>query len=150
MLSALASGQLVRDPKSGTSASGTRWANTTIRCPTGADREGNALTSFVTILAFNDDADRLARLGKGDAVSVQGNLKQTEYVKDGETRHGLEIVANSILTPYALKKSGVKVTVHPAKHPPLAPVTPLAGKSTRRLHPRATGSMIRLDSEVTP
>lgn len=104
MLSALASGQLVRDPKTGTSASGTRWANTTIRCPTGTDREGNALTSFVTILAFNDDADRLARLGKGDAVSVQGNLKQTEYVKDGETRHGLEILANSILTPYALKK----------------------------------------------
>ncbi|RQW83464.1 MAG: single-stranded DNA-binding protein, partial [Methylococcus sp.] len=100
MLSALASGTLARDPKSGTSANGTRWANTTIRCSTGNDREGNALTSFVTILAFNDVADRLAKLAKGDAVSVQGNLKQTEYVKDGETRHGLEIVVNGILSAH--------------------------------------------------
>lgn len=30
MLSALASGTLIRDPKSGISASGTRWCNTTI------------------------------------------------------------------------------------------------------------------------
>ena len=104
MLSALASGTLARDPKSGTSANGTRWANTTIRCSTGNDREGNALTSFVTILAFNDVADRLAKLAKGDAVSVQGSMKQTEYVKDGETRHGLEIMVNGILSVHDVRK----------------------------------------------
>jgi single-stranded DNA-binding protein len=104
MLSALASGQLVRDPKSGTSASGTRWANTTIRVSTGNDREGNALASFVTILAFNDDADRLAKLGKGDAISVQGSLKQTQYEANGETRHGLEILVNGILSVHDKRK----------------------------------------------
>ena len=104
MLSALASGTLARNPKSGTSASGTRWANSTMRVSTGNDREGNALTSFVTILAFNDDADRLAKLGKGDAISVQGPLKQTEYQKDGETRHGLEILVNGILSVHDKRK----------------------------------------------
>lgn len=105
MIAALASGQLVRAPKSGTAASGTRWANTTLRCSTGTDREGAALSSFVTVVAFGDTADKLARMAQGDAISVQGGLKQTEFTTDsGEVRHGIEILANSILTPYALKQ----------------------------------------------
>lgn len=105
MLSALASGQIVRAPKTGTSASGTRWCNATIRVPCGQDREGAAVSAFVTVLAFNDVADRLSRLGQGDSVAVQGPLKQTTYqTKDGETRHGLELLAQSLLTPYDLRK----------------------------------------------
>jgi len=105
MLSALASGQLVRAPKSGTSASGTRWANSTVRCSTGTDREGAALSSFVTVVAFGDTADKLARMAQGDAISVQGPMKQTEYTTDsGEVRHGLEILANSILSPYSVRQ----------------------------------------------
>jgi Single-stranded DNA-binding protein len=105
MLSALASGQIVRAPKHGTSASGTRWANATMRCSTGTDREGAALTAFITIAAFNDQADQLAKLGQGDAVSVSGALKQTHYTTDaGELRHGLEIVANGILTTYQVRQ----------------------------------------------
>ena len=100
MLNALASGHLVRDPKSGTSATGTRWANATIRCNIGQDKDGAAQTAFVTVVCFGDVAERLARLGKGDAISVQGPLKPTTYEKDGETRHGLEIVANAVLSPY--------------------------------------------------
>jgi single-stranded DNA-binding protein len=105
MLSALATGQIVRAPKHGTSASGTRWANATMRCSTGTDREGAALTAFIAIAAFNAQADQLAKLGQGDAVSVTGPLKQTQYTRDdGEVRHGLEIVANGILTPYQVRQ----------------------------------------------
>ncbi len=105
MLSALATGQIVRAPKHGTSASGTRWANATMRCSTGTDREGAAVTAFITVAAFNDQADQLAKLGQGDAVSVTGPLKQTQYTRDdGEVRHGLEIVANGILTPYQVRQ----------------------------------------------
>lgn len=104
MISALASGQLVRAPKSGTSASGTRWANATLRCSTGTDREGAALSSFVSVIAFGDTAAKLAKLAQGDAISVQGPMKQTEYTKDGETRHGLEILANALLSPYMVKQ----------------------------------------------
>jgi single-stranded DNA-binding protein len=105
MLSALASGQLIRAPKHGTSASGTRWANATMRCSTGTDREGAALTSFVQVVCFGDVADTLAKMTQGDAISVQGPMKQTEYTRDdGEVRHGLEIVANGILTTYQVRQ----------------------------------------------
>lgn len=105
MLNALASGQIIREPKSGTSASGTRWANTTIRCATGTDKEGAALTAFVNVVAFGDVADGLSRLTQGDSVSVQGPLRQTEYqAKDGTARNGLEIVANALLTAYQISK----------------------------------------------
>ena len=113
MLSTLASGMLVRDPKSGTSASGTRWANSTLRVPCGKSREGDSETAFITVCAFGDQADQLARLAKGDSISVQGTLKSTEYVKDGETRHGLEIMANALLSPYQLKqKRGTDTASH--------------------------------------
>ena len=104
MLNSLASGQIVRAPKAGTSASGTRWANALMRCSTGTDREGAALTAFVSIAAFGENADQLAKLAQGDAISVTGPLKQTEYVKDGQTRHGLEIIANGILTTYQVRQ----------------------------------------------
>ena len=112
MLSALASGTLVRDPKSGTAASGTKWANTTIRANVGQNREGEAEAAFITIVCFGDVADRLARLAKGDAISVQGPLKPTEYQKDGETRHGLEIIAQALLSPYDLRKKRGNVDAH--------------------------------------
>lgn len=103
MLSALASGTLIREPKSGTSTSGTRWANCSIRCSTGTDREGAMTTAFLTVVGFGEVAEKLGRLGKGDSVAVQGSLKPTEFIKDGQTRHGLEIVAQEVLTPYQIK-----------------------------------------------
>lgn len=104
MLSALISGQIIRDPKSGVSASGTKWCNTTIRCPTGHDKDGAAEVAFITVAAFGDQADRLARLAKGDAIAAQGSLRPTTYEKNGATRHGLELLAMSILSPYDLRK----------------------------------------------
>jgi single-strand DNA-binding protein len=103
MLSALASGTLIREPKSGTSTNGTRWANTTIRCTTGTDKDGASLTSFINVVCFGDVADRLAKLDKGDGISVQGSLKQTEFEKDGTVRHGLEVMAQALLSPYQVK-----------------------------------------------
>lgn len=126
MLSALASGQIVRTPKNGTSASGTRWCNTTVRVPCGQDKEGAAMTAFIVVLAFNDVADQLSRLEQGDTVSVQGPLKPTEYqTKDGEARHGLEIIANALLTPYQLRKRRGYAERAPAgKSAPSAPYAP--------------------------
>lgn len=104
MLSALACGQLIRDPKSGTSQNGHKWANGLVRVPCGQSKGGDQEAAFLTVVCFGDQADKLARLGKGDAISAQGTLKPTEYTKDGETRHGLELLANSILSPYDLRK----------------------------------------------
>jgi single-stranded DNA-binding protein len=122
MLSALATGQIIRTPKSGISASGVKWANTTIRCPCGQSREGDQETAFINVICFGDQADKLARLDKGDAISAQGALKPTQYEKDGEQRHGLELLAQAILSPYGRrKKRGDPGDQASAKPPPLGP-----------------------------
>lgn len=104
MLTALLAGTIASQPKSGTSASGTRWANCVIRCPVGQNKEGEGETAFVSLACFGDDADALARLTKGDALTAQGSLKPTTYIKDGQERHGLSMTAGHLLTAYALKK----------------------------------------------
>ena len=93
MLSGLLAGTVASQPKSGTSASGTRWANCVIRCPVGQNKEGEAETAFVSLACFGSDADALARLDKGDNITAQGQIKPSVYVKDGQERHGLSMTA---------------------------------------------------------
>jgi single-stranded DNA-binding protein len=107
MLSALATGTIIRPPKFGTSTSGTRWANSTLRVPCGQSKEGDQEAAFVTVVCFGDHADRLAKLDKGDALSVQGQLKPTDYQKDGQERHGLEIVAQALAWIHDRKAKGL-------------------------------------------
>jgi single-strand DNA-binding protein len=105
MLSGLIAGTLASTPKSGTSASGTRWANTLVRVPCGTNREGEAETAFVSLACFGSDAEALGRLDKGDSITAQGQLKPTEYTgKDGSTRHGLSLSAAHLLTAYQVKR----------------------------------------------
>ena len=104
MLTGLLAGTIASTPKSGTSASGTRWANCVIRCPVGQNREGEAETAFVSLACFGSDAEALARLGKGDSISAQGQIKPTTYTKDGAERHGLSMAAAHLLTAYQLRK----------------------------------------------
>jgi single-stranded DNA-binding protein len=105
MLSALISGQLATDPKHGTSQSGINWANVLVRVPCGQNKEtGDAESAFVQVAAFGSHAEALARLGKGDTISAQGQLKPTVYQKDGQERHGLSMTANQLLTEYAIRK----------------------------------------------
>jgi hypothetical protein len=105
MLSALITGSIASDPKSGTSKSGTTWANCVVRVPCGQNREtGDQESAFVQIACFGDEAAKLARLTKGDSVSASGALKPTVYQKDGEKRHGLSLTATGILTAYGIAK----------------------------------------------
>lgn len=105
MISALITGSIVSDPRSGISKSGTEWSNCVVRCPCGQNREtGDAESAFVQIAAFGSEAGKLARLARGDAISATGALKPTEYVKNGETRHGLSLTAQAILTAYGIAK----------------------------------------------
>lgn len=104
MLSGLLAGTVASQPKSGISASGTKWANCVIRCPVGQNKDGEAETAFVSLACFGDHADALARLDKGDPVTAQGAIKPTVYVKDGEERHGLSMTAAHLLTAYMVRK----------------------------------------------
>ena len=105
MISAVISGSLVTDPRSGTSKTGTEWSNAVVRVPCGTNREGEAEAAFVQVAAFGSEAAKLSRLGKGDSVSAAGALKPSTYTsKTGEERHGLSLTATGILSAYAIKK----------------------------------------------
>jgi Single-stranded DNA-binding protein len=106
MISALITGSIVSDPRSGTSKNGTEWSNAVVRVPCGQNREtGDQESAFVQIACFGSEAGKLARLAKGDSVSATGALKPSEYqAKDGTTRHGLSLTATGILTAYQLKQ----------------------------------------------
>lgn len=106
MLSALITGSLATDPKSGTSKSGTEWANAVVRCPVGQNREtGDQESAFVQVACFGSEAAKLSRLAKGDSVSAAGALKPSVYTsKTGEERHGLSLAATGILSAYQIRK----------------------------------------------
>lgn len=61
---------------------------------------------IVSCMAFGDVAQRIAKLCKGDAISVIGSLKPTEWSDKaiGETRHGLSVTVSNVLSPYDIKK----------------------------------------------
>lgn len=57
-------------------------------------------------VAFGEHAERIAKLGRGDAVSVIGGLKPTEWQDKAtnETRHGLSVTVSNVLSVYDISK----------------------------------------------
>ena len=60
----------------------------------------------ISCIAFEAVAERIAKFAKGDAISVIGGLKPTEWTDKatGETRHGLSLTVSNALTAYDIKK----------------------------------------------
>ncbi len=110
MLSVLATGQLVRDPQSRTSSVGKPYVTALLRVPC---EDGDPL--LCSVIAFSPDAvQALLALAKGDAVAVAGRAKMNTWEKDGESRTGLSIVADQVLTAYQVEKRRQRVTEEPA------------------------------------
>jgi single-stranded DNA-binding protein len=101
MIDALITGKLIRDPALKTGPSGKPYCNFLLSVPTG---DGEPVV--VSGIAFADVAERIGRLGKGDAVSVAGALKPSEWTDKttGETKHGLNITVSAALSAYDIKK----------------------------------------------
>ncbi len=75
MLSVLASGTLVKDPKARTSAAGKPYATGTMRVPA-----ENAEAVLVSVIAFNADAvAALLALSRGDSCAIAGRAKLTSW-----------------------------------------------------------------------
>ena len=101
MLNILATGTLVADPRSRTSATGKTFATAQMRVPA-----EDADPMLVSIIAFNADAvQALLALQRGDSVAIAGRAKLTSWEKDGEQRHGLSVTADRVLTAYAAGKA---------------------------------------------
>jgi single-strand DNA-binding protein len=100
MLTILASGTLVSDPRERTTAAGKPYCTTSLRIPC---EDGEPV--LISAIAFNADAvQALLALTKGDAVAIAGRAKFTSWEKDGEGKHGLSVVADKVLTVYQIEK----------------------------------------------
>jgi single-stranded DNA-binding protein len=99
MLDVLVSGRLVRDPVTRTGQSGKPFTTALLRVDTGEEDQ-----TLVSIIAFQEAAEKLARLKAGDAVAVAGSAKLSSWEKDGETRHGLSVTASAVLSAYDVKR----------------------------------------------
>ena len=101
MIDALVSGKLVKEPELKTGPSGKHFCNFLLS----ASVNNEPQPIVVSAIAFEAVAERIAKLGKGDSVSVIGSLKPSEWIdKSGEVKHGLNITVNNTLSPYDIKK----------------------------------------------
>lgn len=98
-------GTLVADPElrygqSGTAVVNFRVASNSRRKndQTGQWEDGD--TTFLTVSAFRGLAENIAsEFGKGNKITVTGQLKQREYEKDGQKRTVYEVNAQSVSKP---------------------------------------------------
>ncbi|MBP8296777.1 MAG: single-stranded DNA-binding protein [Burkholderiales bacterium] len=114
-LNILALGTLTAAPMDRTSNSGKPFATATLRTATD---EGAVI---VSVVAFSDSArGALLALGAGDAVTVTGRAKLTQWAgRDGETRSGLSVVADAVLSAYVAAKR--RDATHAVRKPREAP-----------------------------
>jgi single-stranded DNA-binding protein len=115
MIDALVTGKLIRDPALKTGPSGKPYCNFLLSVPTG---DGEPV--IVSGIAFAEVAERIGKLGKGDAVSVAGSLKPTEWTDKttGETKHGLNITVSAALSAYDVKKRRGNAESGESRRPP--------------------------------
>jgi single-stranded DNA-binding protein len=101
MIDALVSGKLIRDTQLKTAATGTTY--TQFLLSVYVNEPENIIVSGV---AFGEIAERIAKLKKGDSLSVIGSLKPTEWADktSGEIKHGLNVTASNFLSVYDIKK----------------------------------------------
>ena len=100
-LTVLATGTLVNDPQSRTSAAGKSFATALLRVPC-----EDAEPALVSLIAFsNDSVSALLAHSKGDSLSVAGRGKLTCWAgKDGQQAHGLGLVVDKALSAYMISK----------------------------------------------
>jgi single-stranded DNA-binding protein len=101
MIDALINGKLLKDTELKTSTNGNPYCYFMLSVSTG---EPKPIT--ITGIAFNEPAEKIARLKKGDALTVTGALKPSEWTDKttGETKHGLNVTVSNCLSVYDVKK----------------------------------------------
>jgi single-strand DNA-binding protein len=101
MIDALINGKLFRDTELKTSAKQTHFCNFMLSVSVG---EPTAI--IISGIAFNEAAEKIAKLKKGDAVSLTGSLKPSQWQDKttGETKHGLNITVSDCLSLYDIKQ----------------------------------------------
>jgi single-strand DNA-binding protein len=105
MLSALASGRLVRDPKRRVGKNNKSYTTALIAVPVETLGDGDADRVLVSVIAFGKAAEALGALAKGDDVSVAGSARLSSWTKDGVENHGLSVTSYRVLSAYQRRKA---------------------------------------------
>jgi single-stranded DNA-binding protein len=102
MIDALISGRLVRQSELKTGKSGKYYTQFLLSVSVGVEEQ----PVLVSGMAFQEQAERIARLQKGDPLAVIGSLKPSEWTDKatGESKHGLSVVVSNCLSVYDIKK----------------------------------------------
>lgn len=103
-INALVTGKLFADPELRTGSSGKAYTRATLLA-----HDGDA-DSFVSVIAFGSVGEQLAALSKGDAASVSGRAKVKTWERNGETRVGLSVVADCLLTLHHVRRKRQAMT----------------------------------------
>ena len=91
---ALITGTLYGDPQARTSQAGKPFTTAKVR----ADGKDGAVL-WVSIVAFNDLADRLLTMKANAALALSGKLEVSAYIaKNGEPAAGLSVVCDELAT----------------------------------------------------
>lgn len=94
MIRTLLTGNLYGEPQARTSKSGSTFATAKVR----ADGKDGAVL-WISIVAFNEVADRLLTLPANAAVALSGKLEVSAYTaKNGEPAAGLSVVVDELAT----------------------------------------------------
>ena len=112
MIRALLTGNLYGDPQSRTSKSGSQFATAKVR----ADGKDGAVL-WISVVAFNEWADRLLALKANNAVAISGKLEISAYTdKAGQPAAGLSVVVDEL----AALKAKPRPKPAPAAQPAMA------------------------------
>ena len=99
MLTLLASGRLVRDPRRGQSKNGNGYTTALIAVPLRKVSETDADNVLVSCIAFGEVGDSLAALKTGDSVSLSGDGRPSSWTdKHGKECHGLSVTAARVMS----------------------------------------------------
>ncbi|MCB2036224.1 MAG: single-stranded DNA-binding protein [Ottowia sp.] len=96
MIDCLIQGKLFAAPQQRTSKAGKPFATAKLIAAAG---DGESL--FLNVIAFDAAAvSALLALAAGDSVALAGTATPRAYIKDGEPRASLDVMAQQVLTAY--------------------------------------------------
>ena len=108
MMQLAAYGRLGADPKSIQTKTGKAMTAASLAVEL-SDRDGEAQTEWLGIIAFGRVAETLLRHAKGDLVSVAGRVQLNAFnTKGGESRRELQVIADSVISAKSVRPGGGK------------------------------------------
>ena len=113
MIDALVSGKLIKDPILKTGQSGKYYCQFLLSVSVGEEKP-----VIVSGMAFTETAEKIAKLQKGDSISVVGALKPSEWIckTTGNLKQGLSITVSASLSAYDIKKRRPKSEAQADQH----------------------------------